>query len=953
MNKKIITSALDGSTKTIIMKNFIITASILLFMNLSLFAQDFKKTDKGINYNTGNGFIELQVCSENIIRVLVLPEKKPVESKSLIIIDNPKQKTNWAVNESSRYILLKTNKITAKIDKIYNTVSFYNHSGNLILQGGAYKFGYKTTDDDSFYNIEQKFRLSPIEAIYGLGQYQQGVMNWRNHDVTLFQENREIAVPMLVSSKSYGILWDNYSLTKFHDSKENTSLWSNVADKIDYYFIAGQNLDEVISGYRLLTGKVPMFAKWAYGYWQSKERYNNQKEIVDAVKGYRKRKLPLDLIVQDWMYWGELGWSALDFDRKKFPDPAKMIKEIHDMNTHIMISIWPNFATKSKVYAEMNKKGYLIGNKNMQNRGLYDAYNKDARNLYWQWLNKNMFSIGMDAWWMDATEPEVGGKTLNERIKNFEDLGNNKLGSMSRYMLPFAKMSTQGVYENQREQSNKKRVCILTRSAFAGQQHYGAVSWSGDIHAQWDVFRNQISAGLNFCMTGIPYWTTDIGAFIPDNPLGNKDNAYREIYLRWFQYGVFNPIFRSHGSGTAREIWNFGGEGSWTYEPLKKFDNLRYRLLPYIYSMAWQVTNNDYTMMRALAFDFNHDANIYDIDNEYMFGQAFLVRPVTEKMYFEKNYLGELIQGADFYDKNGKQGNLTTEFYNGIDFDTLVTTETRNKIDFNWNDGISRPKGVNQYYYSIRFSGQIKAPETGKYTILTTSNDGIRVKINDKTVLENWTPHGATVDMGEIQLEAGKKYKITLEYFQTLGGAVTKLTWIKPSVATKLQAQKMPETKSVQVYLPKSSGWFDFWRGDNFKGGQTIQVPTPIDEMPLLIKAGSIVPMGPFLQYATEKPAEQIELRIYVGADASFVLYEDENDNYNYEKGTYATIPINWDEKNQSITIGKRQGKFPGMLKKRIFNIVWVRKNHGTGLQIEANPDKVVKYKGDKIIIKK
>jgi len=935
------------------MKHFIITTTILLFINLSLFAQNIKQDDKGITYQTEKGFIKLQICSDNIIRVLVSPEKKPKKRESLIIIDYPDQNTNFTVDETEGYITLKTSKLTTKIDKTYHTVSFFDKSGKLILQGDSYKFEQKTTDNDSFYHIEQKFRLSPIEAIYGLGQFQQGVMNWRNHDLTLFQENREIAVPMLVSSKNYGILWDNYSLTKFHDSKETTSLWSKVADNIDYYFIAGQNIDEVISGYRLLTGKVPMFAKWTYGYWQSKERYNNQKEILDAVKEYRKRKLPLDLIVQDWMYWGDLGWSALDFDRKKFPDPEKMIKDIHNMNTHIMISIWPNFATKSKVYAEMNEKGYLIGSKNNQNRGLYDAYNKNAQDLYWKWLNKNMFSIGMDAWWMDATEPEVAGKTLDERIKNFEDLGSNKLGTMSRYMLPFAMMSTKGVYQNQRKLTDEKRVCILTRSAFAGQQHYGAVSWSGDIHAQWDVFRNQISAGLNFCMTGIPYWTTDIGAFIPDNPLGNKDNAYREIYLRWFQYGVFNPIFRSHGSGTAREIWNFGGEDSWTYEPLKKFDNLRYRLLPYIYSMAWQVTNNNYTMMRALAFDFNDDANVHNIDNQYMFGQAFLVRPVTEKMYFEKNYLGELIQDNVFYDKNGKQGALTTEFYNGIDFDTLVTTDTRSKIDFNWNDGVSRPKGVNQYYYSIRFSGEIKAPETGKYTILTTSNDGIRVKIDDKIVLENWTPHGATVDMGEIQLKANKKYKITLEYFQTLGGALTKLTWIKPSIAAKLQEQKIPETKSVQIYLPKYAGWFDFWRGNSFKGGQTIQVPAPIDEMPLLVKAGSIIPMGPYLQYATEKQADPIELRIYTGADANFVLYEDENDNYNYEKGAYTTIPINWDEKEQTLTIGKRKGKFPGMLKKRTFNVVWVGKNHGIGLQIEQNPDKVIKYKGEKIIIKK
>ncbi len=926
---------------------------LFFFFPLFLFATKIEKKSDHIIYQTENGFIKLQIFSDEIIRVTVSPEKKLKERESLMIVAKPDQKIKWDVSETDRYIIVSTEKVIVKLDKTNNSVSFFDRSGNLILQGDEYSFEKEVIDRKNVYRIEQRLKLSQHEAIYGLGQFQEGVMNWRGQDVTLFQQNIVAVVPMLVSTKNYGILWDNYSLTRFHDGKDGTSLWSKRADAIDYYFIAGSDLDEVVSGYRTLTGKVPMFGKWAYGYWQSKERYNTQDEIVNVVKEYRKRKLPLDNIVQDWMYWGEHGWSALEFDLKKFPDPKGMIETIHSYNTHIMISIWPNFATKTNVFKEMKSKGLLIGGSNDKERGLYDAYNEEARDLYWKWLDKNFFSLGMDAWWMDATEPEVGGETLEEQIANFEAMGYNKMGSMSRYLLPFSLMSTKGVYENQRKLTDKKRVFILTRSAFAGQQRYGAVTWSGDIHAQWDVFRNQISAGLNFCMTGIPYWTTDIGAFLPDNPLGNQDNAYREIYLRWFQYGVFNPIFRSHGSGTAREIWNFGGEDSWTYKPLLKFDNLRYRLFPYIYSMAWQVTNSDYTMMRGLAFDFNDDSNVYNIDNQYMFGPAFLVRPVTEKMYYEKNYLGELVQGNNFYDKNGKQGALTTEFYNGIDFDTLVATDLRKKIDFDWNDGISRPKGINQHYYSIRFSGEIETKESGKFTFLTTSNDGIRVLIDGKVVIENWTPHGATVDIGKIDLKANKKYKINVEYFQTLGGAITKLTWIKPSVAAKLKARDLPSTKSVDVYLPQSSDWIDFWRGDLFKGGQTIQVPAPIDEMPLLVKAGSIIPMGPFLQYSDEKPADPIELRVYTGADAEFILYEDENDNYNYEKGIYATIRFNWDENKQVLTIGKRAGEFPGMLKERTFRIVWVDKEHGVGLQPEKNPDKVIRYFGKEIMIKK
>ncbi len=934
------------------MKTLNLSLFILLILLINASAQKVVKDNSSITYNTGNSFIKLQACSNKVIRVVVSPSEISHKKESLIVIDNPKKNVTYSVTEDKRYISFKTSKVTARIDKENNTVSFFDAGNNLILKGDKYTFKSDSNKYEHFYNIEQRFKLSPIEAIYGLGQYQDGVMNFRGHDVTLFQENIQIAIPLFISTKNYAVLWDNYSLTKFHDGKEYTSMWSKVADIIDYYFIAGDNLDDVISGYRQFTGKAPMFAKWVYGYWQSKERYNNQREITDAVIEYRKRQLPLDLIVQDWMYWGDLGWSALDFDRKKFPNPKEMIDTIHSMNSHIMISIWPNFATKSEVYRDMKSKDLLISGDDNQSRGLYDAYNPEARNLYWKWLNKNMFSKGMDAWWMDATEPEVPGETLEERIENFEALGTNAMGTMARYMLPFSLMSTKGVYENQRATTDKKRVCILTRSAFAGQQRYASVSWSGDIHAQWDVLRNQIPAGLNFCATGIPYWTTDIGAFIPDNPLGNKDNAYREIYVRWYQYGTFNPIFRSHGSGTSREIWHFGDEGSWGYETLKKFDNLRYRLLPYIYSTAWKVTNNDYTMMRALAFDFANDANVYNIDNQFMFGQAFLVRPVTEKMYFEKNYLGDLIQKGDLFDRDGKQGGLTTEYYNGINFDTLVTSDIKSKIDFDWNDDISRPDGVHQHYYSIRFSGEIVAPESGNYTFLTTSNDGIRLKIDNKIVLENWTPHGATVDMGKINLESEKRYNIEVEYFQTLGGAITKLTWIKPSIAAKLKAQEMPSTKNVQMYLPDGSGWFDFWSGKNYDGGQTVMVAAPIDEIPLFVKAGSIIPMGPYLNYSTEKPADPIELRVYTGADAEFTIYEDEGDSYNYEKGVYATIPVKWNEKEQTLTIGERTGEFPGMLKKRTFRIVWVDKSHGVGTDPEKDADKVVKYSGREIKVK-
>ncbi len=920
---------------------FFLVAIAFLFTQCSNENSDYKKLKDGIIVQTDPGFIKLQVCADDIIRVLVSPEDDLEERESLILVDFDNKKVKWEVSVEGEEISLITEKLIAKIDKQSNHVSFFDKSGEVILKSAEYSFEPVDIMGESVYNIKQNYQLTPDEAIYGLGQFQDGVMNYRGHNVSLVQENTIAVVPFLVSTQNYGILWDNYSYTKFHDGNDGTSLWSNVADAIDYYFIAGSDMDEVISGYRFLTGKAPMFGKWAYGYWQSKERYNTQDEILDVVREYRERKLPIDNIVQDWMYWGDLGWSALDFDLKRFPDPKGMIDTVHKHNMHIMISIWPNFALKTEVNKEMESKGFIIEGNDGKSRGLYDAYNEGARDLYWEWLNRNMFSIGMDAWWMDVI------------AKNLGTFGHTAMGSLSRYLNPFSLMSTKGVYDNQRKVTDDKRVYILTRSAFAGQQRYGAVTWSGDIHAHWSVFRNQISAGLNFCMTGIPYWTTDIGAFQPDNPLGNRDNAYREMYLRWFQYGVFNPMFRSHGSSTAREIWNFGGEDSWTYEPLTKFDNLRYRLLPYIYSLAWQITDQDYTMMRGLPFDFNDDPKVYNIDNQYMFGPAFLVTPVTEKMYFENNYIGKTIPTSNIFDVKGKKGSLTTEFYNGINFDFLRATGYRKNLDINWNDGSARPMEVNIHDNSIRLTGELLADESGKYTIVTSSNDGIRVWIGDELVIDNWTAHGVTINTNDIVLEAGKRYPLKMEYFQLLGASVLKLAWVLPSERAKLEATEVPSTKSVEVYLPNGHEWIDFWRGDSFAGGETIEVPAPIDEMPLLIKAGSIIPMGPYLQYADEKLADPIELRVYTGADAEFLLYEDENDNYNYEKGIYSTILFKWNEEEQSLSIGDREGKFPGMLKERTFNIVWISEGHGNGVAPEKNPDHIINYTGEQILIQK
>jgi len=898
---------------------------------------------------TKTGTLQIQVWAENIVHVVFSPGDNYHPRPSLMVLPESRQVTRCKFNDPQNPTSIKTSQLEIVPDPKTNQIIFRDESGKLWLQEGLREFTPVNISGEATFHARQIFHLSPDEGVYGLGQHQQGHFNYRGQSGTLVQENTVAVVPFLVSTKNYGILWDNYSKIRFTDGPDGMSLWSEVGDAIDYYFIAGASLDEVIAGYRTLTGPVPLFGKWAYGYWQSRERYQTQAQIIEVAREFRTRQIPLDVIIQDWQYWGELGWSALDFDRRIFPDPKGMLQTIHDLNLHYLISIWPRFDSLTAVYKEMDQNSFLCADANGRKAGLYDAYHPGARQLYWKYLEQNLFSIGADGWWIDATEPEFAGKTPDEIAATAKSMRDHAGGTWARYLNAYSLMSTKGVYESQRAKTEQQRVCILTRSAYGGQQRFGAITWSGDIVASWEVLRNQISAGLNFSLSGLPYWTTDIGAFIPNNPLGCRDEAYREIYVRWFQFGTFCPIFRSHGTGTPREPWQFGDRGTWAYDTIVKFDRLRYRLLPYLYALAWQITSENYTPMRGLPFDFAHDPAVKNIDNAYMFGPAFLVCPVTEKMYFENTYVGRVIPAENLFHDDGS--GLTTDFYNGQNFDHRVASRVESKLDFDWNAG-SRPAVVNQHDFSIRFTGQVLTHEAGEYTFITTSNDGIRVWVNDKLVIDNWTDHGVQIDIGKITLAANTKYNLKMEYYQTLGGAITKLAWITPSETARRATQAVPPTKSVAVYLPEATGWVDFWTGKPLKGGQTIQAPAPIDQMPLFVKAGTILPLGPEMQYASEKPADPMELRIYSGADAVFVLYEDENDNYQYEKGAFATIPLRWNDQAGTLTIGERQGKFPGMPETRQFHVVFVNPENGSGIEL-AQPDQVVEYSGKAVVVRR
>ena len=731
------------------------------------------------------------------------------------------------------------------------------------------------------YLAEQSFVSPSDESIFGLGQFQDGNYNQKGVSRRLVQVNSQIALPFIYSSKGYGLLWHQYGLTDFNPTDNNIelirqeqpegtdqvaevtttagtqkvrqnqslytgrfkvpddgeysifldlgdmgnrqfvaidgkacldqvnmwlpptagtlvklkagehqvqlickannqpTLWwkqkdntttfrSPVTKMLDYVVFYGPSADRVIATYRNLSGNAPMLPQWAYGFWQCRERYSSGKQLVEVVKEFRKRELPMDVIVQDWQYWGKNGWGVPEFDETNYSNPSQFIRKLHDLDAHFCISIWSNPDKDSKIGKEFVSRNLFIPTTKW-----LDYFNAETRTAYWNTLKVNMFDKGVDSWWMDAVEPE------NDALKG--EMTYAGLGDFYRLTYPY--FVSKAVFEGQRETSAGKRVCILTRSAFPGQQRYGIINWSGDIGGNWDTYRRQIVAGLNYTITGFPYWTTDIGGFFRPGPTQYTDEKYHELLTRWYQWGAFNPIFRIHGYMTETEPWKYG---EIVEDNMRKMLNLRYRLIPYIYSEAWQITHNGSTMMRPLVMDFREDTAAVEQPYEYMFGKSFLVAPVTE-------------------------GGVTE-----------------------WN-----------------------------------------------------------------------------------------------------------------VYLPKSTNWYDFWTGKPYRGGQTIKTDAPLDKIPLFVKAGAIVPMGRFMQYTGQRSADTLEIRVYPGANAQYDLYEDEGDNYDYEKGSYTIIPFSWDEQNQMLTIGSKQGNYPGSMKERVFNVVLVNQSKGTGIAMSSSVKRIT-YSGMK-----
>lgn len=777
-------------------KKLLLGLSLLCFCT-PFQAQNYQKTSQGLKANTQGMDIEVAFYSPSIVRVYKTPEGNPYEKKSLIVVKSPEQ-TPVEFSENGKNIRMKTAEMQVELNPLTGGIYFYDATGKELLKDKDYGTSFAPKEDagTASYQVRGSFLLEKDEPVYGVGQVMDGKLNRRNSMHHLQNENMFTYSPYFMSPvKGYAVYWDNYSISDYMDAPQELA-FTSLGHCADYYFMYGGNADGVIANVRDLTGKAPMLPLWAYGFFQSKERYHTQEENLGVLKKYRELQIPIDCMIQDWRYWSEYhrtdsAWNSHSFDPERFPDPKGWADEIHKLNAKLMIVAWPGFGPKTEQRKELDAKGMIINFDTWPPQSgarPYDVYNPEALDIYWKYLNKGIFSyIGNDGWWLDSTEPDH----INRKESDY-DLPTH-LGSYRSVKNAYSVMHNSGIATHQKAVNKDKRVVILTRSGFIGQQRFGSNTWSGDVVSTWDMLEKQIPAALNYTLMGIPNWNSDIGGFFAgrwNEGGGAKNPEYQELYVRWMQFGAFCPMMRSHGTELPREIWNFGKRGEWCFDAQEKMINLRYRLLPYIYSTSWNVSRNDGTFMRALVMDFPSDKKTHDLGGEYMFGRSVLVTPVTKP-------------------------------------------------------------GVTEW----------------------------------------------------------------------------------------------------QVYLPEGTAWWDFWTNEKQQGGRTVNRAVTKDILPLYIKAGSILPFGPKVQYSTEKNWDNLEIRVYPGADGTFTLYEDENDNYNYEKGAYATITFRWDDAARRLTIENREGSFPGMLQNRKFKVILAAPKSGAGDQ-PMKGGKTVNYTGKKTSVK-
>ena len=789
------------------MKRYFFIAVLAACIGLTASAQTKAKVE------TNGQTIEVQIYTPEIIRVIKHPSGREFINESFAVTAKPAN-CKASVKESSKELSISTAKVKVSVSKADGTVSFSDAKGKKMIAENAPAAIEKIDwpNEKNVLTAKQSWKLEDGEAIYGLTIHENGKLSQRGSEYKMIQNNCDDYVPFFQSVKGYGLYWDNASPTKFIDNEDGTSFDSEIASGVDYYFLLGGSIDGTIARMRELTGKVPMIPLWGYGFMQSRERYKSQAEALTVLNTYREQQIPIDVLIQDWQYWdSNYLWNAMEFLNPEFPNGKRFIQEIHDQNAHILISIWQSFGPMTKQYADLEKIGALYDIQTWPQSGLgswppkmkypsgvrvYDPYNPEARDIYWNYLNEGLFKLGVDGWWMDSTEPDHH----NFKDSDFEQ--QTYLGSWRKVRNAFPLECVKGVYDHQRQETSDKRVFILTRSGFAGQQRYASNVWSGDVQSTWTSLRAQIPAGLNYSMTGNPHFNSDLGGFFCNGynnrgvyGTGPSNPKFRELYVRWAQYGVFTPMMRSHGADTPREIYLYGKAGEPVYDALVSAVKLRYSLLPYIYSTAWEVTSKDASFMRALAADFVADRNTWDMKDEYMFGKAFLVAPIVEPQY------------------------------------------TDEKVE--WSTA------------SVDFTAE----------------------------------------------------------------------------------------RSAETYLPAGAKWYDFFSGKAYNGGQTISQATTLASTPVFVRAGSIVPIGPDVQYAAEKAWDSLEIRVYPGANGSFTLYEDAGDGYAYENGEYSEIPMTWSDGGKTLTIGARKGSYPGMIMSRTFT---VKTPDGKTRSVDYNGAKVV-----------
>lgn len=862
---------------------------LLIFCSLILLSftpppqSQFHDTGKGVMIEIDGGALHLIPLNERTIRVTFKKAEADLYPEELIYTETVATPP-YKVIENEETISIELDKIIAIFNRKNGTLCFTDQQGTLLLseKSGGRIMETDSLDNLAVYKVMQRFDSPPDEYLFGTGQFQDGHLNIRGLSRRLTQVNSQISIPFILSSKGYGLLWNNYGLTDLNPAENvlplhrnddrgesvtvdatgtsgnrretrqmnrftgiltlpadgsyallldvgqamarkhhlvidsdtlvdvnniwlppttsliaelpagthqvivegeehdrprlywravtnETVLSSPVAEAIDYTIFAGSG-DEVIASYRELTGPAPMLPLWAFGYIHCRERYHTQEELLENARTFRERGLPVDVIVQDWQYWGKYGWNAMRFDEERYPDPAEMVRQLHAMNMRMMISVWSKIDKQSEVGKEMDEKEYYIPGSDW-----IDFFNPDAAAAYWKHFSERMLSYGIDAWWLDATEPE------NDDLQNRKIRNGTLPGELLRNVYPLYVNKT--VYEGLRRDDPGRRAFILTRSAFSGMQRYGTATWSGDVGHDWETLRRQITAGLGQMSTGLPWWTCDAGGFFrPADQYSNP--AYHELFIRWFQTAAFFPLLRVHGYMSNTEPWRYGEE---VEQLVSQTLDLRYRLLPYIYSEASRVSLNGSTLMRPLVMDFADDPAALEQKHQFMFGPSLLVAPVTE-----------------------------------------------------------------------------------------------------------------------------------------------------------------PGAKKWSLYLPEQEkGWFDFRSGEQFEGGRLLEVPVDLTAIPLFVRAGSIIPMGPARQFTSEQSDEPLEICIYPGGDASFTLYEDEGDNYHYEEGLFSTIELKWDEAGSVFTIGERKGAFPGMKQTRNFRLVLVKPN--TERDTDGNETAVtITYSGKK-----